>query len=467
MTFRHPGDLAVTGVGRASGVVRATARYAARGADAARDAIGGLERRAAWAVADQCVVSAANFFTVFLFARHLDAAVFGGFVLAYTGLLLLTNMQNALVAQPHNVLGAGLAEPAYRRFTGAMLALQALYCAGTCAALGAVGWLVGAAFSPDAGVTITTLALTAVPWLGQEFVRRVLYTRGESRAAAANDVITYGLQLFGALALVVAVPEWATPAAALNVLGLSSAVGVLAGVWQLRGHVRFGDGAARGLARHWSDAWRFGRWLTAQNGLAWFGAQGHSWIVGLVLGIEQVGIYRAATHLVNVMNPLMQACFSYLPSRGSLVYRSRGASGLSRWVKQTLRTLLLAMTPFLALLVLLPGPVLEFAYGSGHAAAELPLILALAALAQCVLFTKYPFDLGLLALRSTHSIFLVYLIPVAMLLTLGTALIYLLGILGVPLSAIAINSALLLATWRAYRRRMALEPAAAAGGNPR
>jgi O-antigen/teichoic acid export membrane protein len=146
------------------------------------------------------------------------------------------------------------------------------------------------------------------------------------------------------------------------------------------------------------------------------------------------------------------------------VYRSRGASGLSRWVKRTLRTLLLAMGPILAVLVLLPGPVLEFAYGSGHAAADLPLILALAALAQCICFSKYPFDLGLLAMRSTRSIFLVYLIPVALLLTLGTALIYLLGILGVPLSAIAINSALLLATGLAYHRRMALERAAPGGG---
>jgi hypothetical protein len=39
--------------------------------------------------------------------------------------------------------------------------------------------------------------------MAQEFVRRVLYTRSDSRAAFINDCISYGLQLLGAAALTV------------------------------------------------------------------------------------------------------------------------------------------------------------------------------------------------------------------------------------------------------------------------
>lgn len=452
--MKTPGGLAVVPGARAcADSMRAAGRYAAHGARAVQQVLGKL-RGAGWALADQSVVSGANFITIYLYARYLETSIFGAFMLAYTGLLLLTNMQNALLVQPHSVLAAPLESPAYHRFTGALVALQALYCLAVCAGLGALGFIVMALYSPATGTVLIALAITAPPWMGQEFVRRVLYTRGQYRAAALNDGITYGLQLYGALVLVHAVAGRATPASALSVLGLSSLVGVMIGAWQLREHVQFGRKERGFYRRPWAQVWHFGRWLAAQNGLAWFGAQGHSWVVGLMLGVEQVGIYRAATHLMNVMNPVFQACFTYLPSRCSLAYHAGGLSGLSQWVRRMMRVLLLALVPFCVVLVGFPGAVLEFAYGDKFSGTHLALILALATIAQGIGFSKYPFDLGLLALRSTKSIFYAYLIPVVLLLTVGTSLIGLLGILGVPLSVMVINSALLAATWLAYRRTM-------------
>jgi len=453
VTFKFPAGPAVVTGAHADAVARAAGRFTARVARVASRLFAGLHG-AGWALADQCVVSAANFITIFLFARHLEAATFGALMLAYTGLLLLTNMQNALVVQPHNVLAAGLAQPEYRRFTGALAMLQALYCLAVCAVLCLAGWVVATAYSPPAGSVLFALAVTAVPWMGQDFVRRVLYTRGRSRSAAANDGITNGLQLFGALILVQLPAAWISPASALSVLGLSASAGVLFGAWQLRDQVSFERTGLGSYRRAWSEAWHFGKWLTAQNGLAWFGAQGHSWVVGLMLGVEQVGIYRAATHLVNLMNPLLQACFSYLPSRGSLAFHAGGAGALSQWVKRTQRLLLFALVPFCIVLVGFPGEVLDLAYGGRFAGTNLPWILALATIAQCIGFSKYPFDIGLLSLRSPKSIFYAYLIPVILLLTVGTSLIWTLGILGVPLSVIVINTALFIATRRAYRARM-------------
>jgi O-antigen/teichoic acid export membrane protein len=464
VTFKFAAGHAVSITARVHRI-RVAGRLAARGAQAALRLARKLSG-AGWALADQCVVSAANFLTIFLFARYLEIATFGAFMLAHTGLLLLTNMQNALVVQPHNVLAAGLPQADYRRFTGALVVLQVFYCLTACAALCLLGWLLGAAYSPAAGDIVIALGLAVVPWLAQDFVRRVLYTRGLSRAAAANDAIVYGLQLFGAIVLVQSAAAWATPASALSVLGLSSAAGVLFGAWQLRDQVSFAGVGSGSYRRAWSETWHFGKWLTAQNGVAWFGAQGHSWVVGLLLGVEQVGIYRAATHLVNLMNPLLQACFAYLPSRGSLAYLAGGAEELSQWVKRMQRLLLLALVPFAIVLVGFPGQVLDLAYGGRFTDANLALILALAAIAQCIGFAKYPFDIGLLALRSPKSIFYAYLIPIVLLLTVGTSLIGFLGIVGVPLSVMVINTSLLVATWLAYDRRIkesAAAPRAADG----
>jgi O-antigen/teichoic acid export membrane protein len=296
------------------------------------------------------------------------------------------------------------------------------------------------------------LAAAVVPWLAQEFVRRVLYTRGESRAAAQNDFFTYGLQLAGAFLLVRWWADLASAETALAVLGGSSFAGALLGLWQLRGHVRFGRASLVSLARTWHEVWHFGKWLIGQNTLVWFGVQGHTWIVGLLLGAEQVGFYRAAIHLANVMNIVRQASISYLPARGSLAYHTGGASGLARWVKTTWWTLLAALLPFCIVLVGFPEWALSLAYGERYARADLALILALSTIAQCVLFSKFPFDIGMLALRDPKSIFYVQLIPVVLVLTSGVALIHFLGILGVPISGIVVSSALFVATWLAYRR---------------
>jgi O-antigen/teichoic acid export membrane protein len=453
VTLKHAAALAAETGARASGAARAAGRLARHGAEAARGVIGKFGR-ARWALADQCVVSAANFFTIFLFARNLDAATFGAFMLAYTGLQLMTNLQNALVVQPHNVLAAGLKQPEYGRFTGALALLQMAFCVAAGLVLGIAGWIVSLAYSSAIGHTLVALAIAAVPWMGQEFVRRVLYTRGDSRSAAINDGVTYGLQLFGAFVLVHAAAAWATPASALWVLGLSSTIGLLVGVWQLRHQVSFESRGRGAFAGAWKEAWHFGKWLTAQNVFAWFGAQGHSWVVVAMLGVEQVGLYRAATHLVNVMNPLMQVCFSYLPSRGSLAHQAGGQEGLSKWVKRMQGMLLLAIAPLLLALIAFPGQVLDLAYGDKYAGTNLPLILALMAIGQAILFLKFPFDIGLLALRSTKSIFLAYLIPVLLLLTSGVTLIHFFGILGVPMSGILINVALFATTWLAYKRRL-------------
>lgn len=424
----------------------------------------GKLRGTSWALLDQCVVSAANFFTIYLFARYLGTSEFGIFALAHAGLLLLTSMQNALLIQPHNVLGAGLAQAEYQRFTGALMLAQVIFCVVVCTVLGATGLLFAETGSTRTGSVLMALAVSAVPWMGQEFARRVLYTRSESRAAAINDLVTYGLQLLGAIILV---SFWADhPETALFVLGGSSLVGALLGLWQIRSHVRFGGlGGDGGHRKTWKEVWNFGKWLMAQNATVWFGAQGHSWVVGILLGAEQVGLYRATTHLINIMNPLLQTAYSYLPSRGSLAYQEGGRGGLSRWIARASWMAPLALLPFCIVLIGFPEQVLNFAYGEKYAKPDLALLLMLATMAQCLMFLKFPFDVGLLALRSTKSIFYVYLIPVALLLTSGVALISFFGILGVPMSSIVISSALLLATYAAYR--LALKRGGTVAGQPR
>jgi O-antigen/teichoic acid export membrane protein len=417
--------------------------------------------RAGWSVIDQSIVSASNFTSVLLLARFLPAAEFGVFALAQTALLLLTSLQTSLLTQPHNVLGAGLRDSEYRRFTGALVLAQLLTGTLLCAVLVPIGLALRGFGDAATGLLVLVLAGAAPAWMAQDFVRRVMYTTSDSRRAAANDLLCYGLQLAGVVWLVRS--AHASAASALAVFGISSLVASAFGAWQLRREIEFGRGAQ--LRRVWSQVWNFGRWLVAQNVTVWLGANGHAWLVGGLLGTEAVGLYRAAIHLVNVLNPLRQATFAYLPARAAVAYQSRGHTGLLRWVRGISSRLFLPLVPFVLVLIVFPERILSLVYGDRFAGMGLGPILALATLAQAVSFLRYPMELAVLATGATRLLFYIHLLPVVLLPTVGAALVTALGLIGVPWSMLFISGTLFIVTCLVYRQRMVpVFPAAAHRG---
>ena len=410
-------------------------------------------RSASWALMDQAVVSAANFLTIFLFARHMKAADFGALMLGHTGLLFITGLQTSLVTRPHNILGAQLEGLEYTRFTRGAAIVQGLASLFLSALVAMVGALIWNAYSIAAGSILVALALTAIPWMAQEFVRRVLYTRSESRAAFINDCISYGLQLLGAVALTVngSVTQ-ATPEAAFFVLGGSSLIAAIVGAWQLREYILipWDDRDSRQFQLTWAELWNFGKWTLAQNIVGWFGSSGHGWVLAAFVGTEKFGSYRAAYQIVAALNPLNQVTLSYLPTRASVTYAKQGTLGLHRWLKKT--TLMLFIPFFVCAMAIaaLSDPLLTIAYGDKYADMGLEWIIVLGAISYVINFARYPLEFGVLAMGGSKAAFLRSIISSSLFLTLGVWLIYIYGIYGTVISQVIIATVLLIVMNKIY-----------------
>ena len=61
-----------------------------------------------WALADQIIVSGANFLTALLLARHLGPEEFGRFTLAWLVVLFVTSLQAGLIVSPMMSVGPKL-----------------------------------------------------------------------------------------------------------------------------------------------------------------------------------------------------------------------------------------------------------------------------------------------------------------------------------------------------------------------
>jgi len=297
---------------------------------------------AAYALLDQGFVSGVNFLIVVLLARGLSLESFGVFMIAQLLLLLCTTLQNAAIAQPHNILGAQRTGVEFARLTFVLGVLQ--FALGGVAAL--IAAIVGAVLllnqATEYAAISFAMALTLIPWTTQEYLRRIFYTRGDARGAAGNDIVTYGLQLLGILIVVNGIGGIrATPANAIASLGLAACIGAAFGLYRLRRTLRgsFADlperrsyGAFKSMC---AESWRLSRWLVAQQSVTWLGGSAQGWLLAAILGPAAFGLYRAAYQVVNLLNPLRQAAMNFLPSRAARVFAERGRAGLERWHRDT------------------------------------------------------------------------------------------------------------------------------------
>ena len=287
--------------------------------------------------------------------------------------------------------------------------------------------------------------------MAQEFVRRVLYTRSETRAACVNDAFSHGLQVAG-IALLVTLTKDRSLAAALGILGGSACAAAIVGAWQLRDHVIL-TGMPADVAREiWQDAAAFGKWLLARNLVSWCGQYGHGWLLLVMLGPAALGTFKAAEHLLNVVNPLRLAAFSYLPPRASFTYGQGGLAALRHWIGRVYRTVGVAFVAMVLLLLLLAAPLLELAYGQKFGSAPLHWIIVLGGIAAVINFARMPLEMGISAMKQSRPLFWVHVWSVPLLLVAGITFIRRFGIYGVPVSTGLIGAVLFVLTLRAFRR---------------
>jgi len=406
---------------------------------------------------DQGIVSAANFLTVVLLARNFSLVAFGVFMMAQTLLTLLTNLQNALVTQPHNILGAQREGTAYAQLTLILGWLQIVLSIGVTliVATGGLALLLGG--NNEYAHLAFALAAIVLPWMAQEFIRRVLYTQGDAVGAALNNFVSYGLQVAGVVAVVQNANGIATtPANALLALGVSSFIATLFGIGQLRKHaalralsLRQKWFSPRLLIANYAEVWRLSKWLLAQQSAAWFGASGTGWILTAFLGPASFGIYRAAYQVVNILNPLRQAAMNHLPSRAARVFSQRGVKGLTQWTRSVTLTLTIPFALLALTIVFVAQPLANLFYGHMQLP-NLHFIVAMGALTFTINFVGTPLVYAVLVRNGGRSLFLRALWLAAFVLTGGVALIWSFGIFGALLSEVLTAILALALTLRVY-----------------
>ena len=409
-------------------------------------AIGWLLRKGAWGIADNALMSATNFAMVVLLARALSPEDFGLYALIYTSLIFVNGMQAALVSQPHTMLGAPREGRAFARYTTDTAWCQVALATMTAAATALLA-LVGHAAGWQADTLLLACAPATAAWQMQEFVRRVLYTRSAVAKAFANDLVSYGGQLL--LVLMLWQADALTPVIAILVLAVTSLLGVLIGLWQIRAWL---DGAStwqsvRAAAR---ENWHFGKWLLGGNLATWTSGRIYPIVAAGLVSVAATGAMKALQTILGPMNVLTFAIDPLVGPKAARIHARDGISPLRRFVCRVQLLVLATVGAYCLGVALFARPLLDLVYGPAYTGYA--WLLSVMAIIYAFTAFRGPMSIALTAIGETSAIFRVRLASSIANLTFGLAAVALFGIAGIGAGLILNAIVLQAVTWHFYQR---------------
>jgi O-antigen/teichoic acid export membrane protein len=339
----------------------------------------GLARNGFWTAVDQVVVSGTNFAAGILLARLCAPEEYGAFAVGFMMLMLLAGVQRALITDPLAVLGPGLGDGDIRSYVRSLAQLQTwqavLLASGTAAAAAAVH-LVGGPVE-----TVQALLGTAVAGffvLGQDYRRRILFTKLLPSRVLSIDVVFCALYLGGLAALwrfgvaAGAAEGYLSARNTLLVMAFASAVAMAWGSVLVR---EYADAKAPVERKYWRENWLFGRWLLGDFLGFSLMVQGGIFAVAAITGNAQAAVFESARLVVGPLQILMTGGHAFLLPWASTQLAENGPDGLARALRPVAAVWALAFIGYPLLVALTPEMWLSLFYGGRYDEAASALVL--------------------------------------------------------------------------------------------
>jgi len=393
---------------------------------------GGSAREGYLAAIDQGVISAANFLATLILARGVSPTELGVYGVGFTTLRLARSLQEGLVVQPMNVFGAGMDEIAFRRYATSASLIQIALAAASALFMAASGWILTSLGNDTAGPTIFALWFSFLWWQLQEYIRRMLYTRGDVLNAVVNTLLANGVRL-------AIMFWWASRGrldgiAGLDAIAWGSLAALLPGLWFTRAYwtLHFDS-----LVETWKRNWGFGRWVLGGTLANWVAVEFYPVLTAGLISFAAAGAYRAMQNLVAPIHLLLRATDTFLTPRAARIYAQGGPKALQRTLRLTYLLAGIPILGLLALAVIFPTPLLRLLYGETYLAYSTGMVLM--AIFYALWYAYWPLQTAFKAMRISRPIFIANLSAIGLMFTVGIWMIVRWGVFG-TIAGQALNS---------------------------
>ncbi len=403
------------------------------------------------ALVDQALVSGVNFTTGLVLARYLSQASFGYYVLLFSVLLFVNGLQTALITAPMMVLAPRYAPGQRAQYINSVWVVQivgyaVLAVAVTALLLAVRPWLPASLL--ESGVA--SLVLVLLSYLGQEFVRRLLFVRHFSLSALVADFISYGFQL-GAILVLIARQELSLGA----VIWVSGATSLLSCVF---GIIRLAPAPAAvsraDLRATCREQWNHGRWLVQSRVAEWGSNQIYLFVVASLLSVSATATLAATRNLLGFTNIMMLSLENFVPSTLTRQFLAGGIEAGVQWVRRFRLVLVSSMGAYCLAVAIFADPLMRLLYGPEYGGTQ--TVVRLVALCYVLVALKSPTMIALRALSEPRWVFYGFLISSLVSVTISGPLVLWGGLVGAA-SGMIVSQVILLvvlnyAYWKIVQR---------------
>ncbi len=402
-----------------------------------------MARKSQLSALDQGVISLANFAATILLARFVSPTELGVYTVGFLLIYLVRALQEGIIIQPLNAMGAVLEGDAFRAYASATGVFQAALALLSAAVAGGLGWLLTKWGNDVAGPTLFALWFAFLFLQSWEYVRRVFYTRGEVDKAVTTTIVSNIVRL--AVILWLGSQNRLSGVAGLHAIAWGSLIAFLLGMLMAR---HYWSGHALNLTAIWRQNWKFGRWVLGGTVANWITLQLYPILTASMISFAAAGAYQALQNLVAPVHVLLRAADTFLTPRIARIFHQRGFGSLTR----TLRWVyLLVGVPVLGLLLaamIFVQPLLRLIRDDTYLPFSQGIFIM--AVFYALWYAYSPLQTAFKAIRNSRPIFLANVVAVISMLTVGMWAILQWGVYGTmawqALNALIIN----LVLWSAW-----------------
>lgn len=378
-------------------------------------------------LADQGVASITNFVTGVIIARATSKEEFGLYMLGFTLVLLVTDLQTALIATPYMVYAPRLKGHAHALYSGSALIHQVAFSVLTMFALACAAIAVRFGVGPRSMESVLwALAAVASLIMLREFVRRICFARLKLKAVLLFD-FCIGVGQIGGL-LLLARAGMLSASRAYWLIGAACGVAVLWWLWSDRKLYQLQlDQSVADLKRNWN----FARWVFASGLLSTASTNLYPWLLAFFHGPAAAGVFAACLGVVSASNPLLLGIQNIVGPRIAHQFVAKGPRGLGRYVLKLSAMLAVPLSLLTFVLIVWGGRLIALLYGRQYAGNG--VVVAILALGIPITVVGFLFSRALFVIERADLDFWFSALSIFIMVTLGSWLVRIYGPLGAAL----------------------------------
>jgi O-antigen/teichoic acid export membrane protein len=405
-------------------------------------------------MADQGIVSAANFLVTVLIGRTCGKAELGIYSLGFSVVVLALSVLQSVVAIPYTVFVHDMEENQRRRYAGGSLLLCGIIAWLSMLGLAAWGSLASLGYwRPSCAPVIWVLAATIPFFLLREFGRRIAFAHLQMTSALAFDAAVAVLQAAALVALVVA--GRLSAVTAYTATGLCCAA--VAAVWFYSARWQFIVRAAL-AASVWRRNWAFAKWVLAEQTAQTMNAYVMYWLLATMLDVSATGRFAACATIMCVFNPVLLGLNNILMPRVAVAMSQGGAAEVRRVVAKATLVIVAVTSVFCVTIFVFGLDILQHLYGIQYAGQEgIVAVLAIDMLVSCLSMAP---AYAIWAHQQSRTLFFIKLLRISVAVLVGICLTKHFGAIAAAYGLLTGSTVGTAATIWVHRRLLASQDAA-------